>query len=106
VPCRLQHPLYETLRQRFGARGDVIFLEMNSDEDQSVVEPFLTAEKWDKTVYFEDGLARLFNVMNIPSTILIGKNGRLASRMDGFDPATFLEQMTARIQALLAEPGK
>ena len=105
-PCRIQHPLYETLRERFGARGDVVFLEMNSDEDRSVVEPFLTAEKWDKTVYFEDGLARLLNVTNIPSTILIDKNGRLVSRMDGFDPATFLEQMTERIQTILAAPAK
>jgi len=106
VPCRLQHPLYETLRQQFGPRGDVVFLEMNSDEDHSVVEPFLIAEKWDKTVYFEDGLARLFKVMNIPSTILIDKSGRVASRMDGFDPSTFLAQMTLRIQSLLAEPGQ
>jgi thiol-disulfide isomerase/thioredoxin len=103
VPCRIQHPLYETLRERFGARGDVVFLEMNSDEDRSVVEPFLTAEKWDKTVYFEDGLARLLNVMNIPSTILIDKNGRVASRMDGFDPDTFLNQMAGRIQSMLGD---
>jgi thiol-disulfide isomerase/thioredoxin len=103
VPCRIQHPLYETLRERFGARGDVVFLEMNSDEDRSVVEPFLTAEKWDKTVYFEDGLARLLNVMNIPSTILIDKSGRVASRMDGFDPDTFLDQMTGRIQSMLGD---
>ena len=107
VPCRIQHPLYETLRERFGARGDVVFLEMNSDEDRSVVEPFLTAEnltdhKWDKTaVYFEDGLARLLNVMNIPSTIMIDKSGRVISRMDGFDPSSFLEQMTLRIQSIL-----
>ncbi|MCU1334788.1 MAG: Thiol-disulfide isomerase / thioredoxin [Bryobacterales bacterium] len=100
-PCRIQHPLYETLRERFGERGDVVFLEMNADEDRSVVEPFLTAEKWDKTVYFEDGLARLLNVTNIPSTILIDKSGRLASRMDGFDPSTFLDQMTGRIESLL-----
>jgi len=109
VPCRVQHPLYETLRERFGSREDVAFLEMNSDDDRSVVEPFLTAEKWDKAVYFEDGLARLLNVMNIPTTILIDKSGRLASRMDGFDPATFLDQMTARIQSLLpdsAAPAK
>jgi thiol-disulfide isomerase/thioredoxin len=103
VPCRVQHPLYETLRERFGARGDVAFLEMNADEDRSVVEPFLTAEKWDKAVYFEDGLARLLNVMNIPTTILIDKSGRIASRMDGFDPSTFLDQMTGRIQSLLAD---
>jgi thiol-disulfide isomerase/thioredoxin len=103
VPCRIQHPLYETLRQRFGARGDVVFLEMNADDDHTVVEPFLTAQQWDKTVYFEDGLARLLNVMNIPSTILIDKSGRMASRMDGFDPATFLEQMTSRIQSILGD---
>jgi hypothetical protein len=74
---------------------------MNADDDRTVVEPFLTAEKWDKTVYFEDGLARLLNVMNIPSTILIDKSGHVASRMDGFDPSTFLEQMTSRIQSLI-----
>ncbi|HEV8415908.1 MAG TPA: TlpA disulfide reductase family protein [Bryobacteraceae bacterium] len=101
VPCRVQHPLYETLRERFGSRGDVAFLEMNADEDHSVVEPFLTAEMWDKTVYFEDGLARLLNVMNIPTTILIDKSGSIVSRMDGFDPSTFLDQMTSRIQAII-----
>ena len=41
-----------------------------------MVEPFLTAQKWDKAVYFEDGLARLLKVMNIPTTILIDKSGR------------------------------
>jgi len=101
VPCRLQHPLYETLRERFGARSDVVFLEMDADEDHSVVEPFLTAQKWGKAVYFEDGLARLLNVMNIPTTVLIDKTGHIASRMDGFDPSTFLDQMTGRIQSLL-----
>lgn len=103
VPCRVQHPLYEALRARFGARGDVEFLEMNSDDDRTVVEPFLTAEKWGKVVYFEDGLARLLNVMNIPTTIVIDKSGRIASRMDGFDPSTFLDQMTERIQTMLAD---
>ena len=102
VPCRAQHPLYETLRERFGSRSDVAFLEMDSDEDRSVVEPFLTAQKWDKAVYFEDGLARLLNVMNIPTTIMIDKSGHVASRMDGFDPSTFLDQMTGRIQSLLS----
>jgi len=106
VPCRVQHPLYETLRERFGARGDVAFLEMNSDDDRTVVEPFLTAEKWPKTVYFEDGLARLLNVMNIPTTIVIDKSGRIASRMDGFDPSTFLDQMTERIQTMLADSAR
>jgi thiol-disulfide isomerase/thioredoxin len=102
VPCRLQHPLYEQLKQRFPESSGVVFLAINADEEHSVVEPFLEEQKWDKKVYFEDGLGRMLNVQNIPSTILFGKNGQLASRMDGFDPSSFLDWMTTRIQSILA----
>jgi hypothetical protein len=34
----------------------------------------------------------------------LDKTGHLASRMDGFDPEKFLDQMTARIKAAIAEP--
>ncbi len=103
LPCRVQHPLYQTLKERFPRSSGVVFLEVNADEERQVVEPFLDEQKWDKTVYFEDGLVRMLNVMNIPATILLDKTGHLASRMDGFDPETFLDQMTARIKAALAE---
>lgn len=99
VPCRVQHPMYQTLKERFPASTGVVFLEVNADEERQVVEPFLDEEKWDKTVYFHDGLAQFLNVENIPATILLDKSGHLASRMDGFDPENFLEQMTARIKA-------
>lgn len=102
VPCRTQHPLYGTLKERFPETSGVVFLQVNADEDRSVVEPFLDEQKWDKTIYFEDGLARLLNVMQIPATILFDRSGKLASRMDGFDPNTFLDQMTVRIQNMLA----
>lgn len=102
VPCRTQHPIYGLLKERFPETSGVVFLQINADEDRSVVEPFLDEQKWDKTVYFEDGLARLLNVMQIPATILFDRAGKLASRMDGFDPNTFLDQMTARIQNMLA----
>ncbi len=101
VPCRVQHPLYETLKERFPESSGVVFLGVDADEDKTIVEPFLEEQKWSKDVYFEDGLARQLNVMNIPSTILFDKTGKLASRMDGFDPASFLEQMTSRIQSML-----
>jgi hypothetical protein len=34
---------------------------------------------------------------------VIDKSGRIVSRMDGFDPSTFLDQMTERIQTMLAD---
>jgi thiol-disulfide isomerase/thioredoxin len=102
LPCRDQHPLYGILKQRFPQSSGVVFLEINADEDRTVVEPFLDEQKWDKDVYYEDGLARLLNVRNIPATILFDKSGQLASRMDGFNPESFLEQMTDRINSMLA----
>jgi thiol-disulfide isomerase/thioredoxin len=105
APCRAQHPLYETLKQRFPKEKGVVFLAIDADEDRSVVEPFLEEMMWDKNVYYEDGLARLLNVVNIPTTILFDGEGTMVSRMDGFNPETFLDLMTARIEGLLAAPA-
>jgi thiol-disulfide isomerase/thioredoxin len=98
LPCRVQHPLYETLKQRF---PQVTFLGVNADEHHELVEPFLEEQKWDKNVYFEDGLVVMLGVRNIPATLIFDRTGHLVSRLDGFDPETFVDQMSTRIQGLL-----
>jgi thiol-disulfide isomerase/thioredoxin len=102
-PCRIQHPLYEKVKERFKDRRDVVFLSIDTDEDHSRVEPFLDQQKWSKTVYFEDGLQRLLQVTSIPTTVLFDKQGRVASRMNGFLPGNFVEQLSERIQNALDE---
>ncbi len=71
----------------------------------------LTAEKWDNNGVFRRQVGPVAERVTPISTttIVIDKTGRVASRMDGFDPSTFLDQMTDRIQALLgssAAPAK
>jgi thiol-disulfide isomerase/thioredoxin len=102
-PCRAQHPLYEQVKQKFGPRSDLVFLTINADEDRTLVEPFLEDVMWDRNVYFEDGLGRMLGINSIPTTILFGKNGLIASRMTGFSPDSFADQLTERITAALAE---
>jgi thiol-disulfide isomerase/thioredoxin len=102
-PCRAQHPLYEQVKQKFGPRSDLVFLTINADEDRTLVEPFLEEVMWDRNVYFEDGLGRMLGINSIPATILFGKNGLIASRMTGFSPDSFADQLTERITAALAE---
>lgn len=103
-PCRVQHPLYEEVKQRFKDRNDVVFLALDSDEDRTLVLPFLDQIQWTRTsVYFEDGLQRLLQVTSIPTTILFDKQGRVASRMTGFLPDKFVDQLTERIKSALAE---
>lgn len=102
-PCRVQHPLYEQVKKHYGNRDDLLFLAMDTDDDHSVVQPFLDEHMWDKGVYFEDGMAKLLQVQQIPTTILIGKNGKVASRMNGFLPDNFVSLLISRIDAALAE---
>jgi thiol-disulfide isomerase/thioredoxin/nucleotide-binding universal stress UspA family protein len=102
APCRAQHPLYEELKRRFRGRDDVVFLSVDTDEDHNVVKPFLDEQHWSGDVYFDSGLVKLLNVNSIPTTLIADKQGRLVSRMDGFNSDKFVDQVTARIQAALA----
>lgn len=96
-PCRVQQPLYEQVKKRFEGKDDVIFLAISTDEDTSVVQPFLETNKWNKVVYFEDGLSNLLRVSSIPTTIVFDKSGQVYSRLNGFVPERFVDQLTARI---------
>ncbi len=103
-PCRIQHPMYDQVKERFKGRDDVVLLSIDTDEDHSIVSAFLDRQKWSKTrVYFEDGLQKLLQVNDIPTTIIFDKQGRLASRMNGFLPESFVTQLSERIQSALAE---
>jgi thiol-disulfide isomerase/thioredoxin len=103
VPCRAQHPLYERVLERFKARTDVVFLSIDTDEDHNLVPSFLDRNRWNHKVYFEDGLQRMLQVTSIPTTILFDRNGRVASRMNGFLPDKFVDQLTERIESALRE---
>ena len=101
VPCRAQHPLYEELKQRFRERDDVVFLSVDTDEDHQLVAPFLESQGWGRNVYFDIGLVRLLTVSSIPATIIADKQGRVASRMNGFNGDKFVGEIAGRIQAIL-----
>jgi thiol-disulfide isomerase/thioredoxin len=100
-PCRVQHPLYEEVKKRFRGTSEVIFVSVNTDEDRDSVDPFVREMKWDRKIYFEDGLARLLKINSIPTTVIVDKQGEVASRMNGFDPARFADLLTERIRNLL-----
>ena len=55
-------------------------------------------------MYFETGLARTLQVANIPTTIILDKEGRVARRMNGFLPDRFVDQLTEHINDILAGP--
>jgi thiol-disulfide isomerase/thioredoxin len=101
-PCRIQHPLYEQVKQRFRDNRDVVFLAVTTDADRNAVKPFLDQLKWPGEFWFEDGLSRVLKITSIPTTLIIGRNGQVFSRMNGFVPERFVEMLTARIREAVA----
>jgi thiol-disulfide isomerase/thioredoxin len=100
-PCRAQHPLYRQVMQRFAGNKDVVFLSINTDEEPAAVKPFLDEVKWPEKVYFEDGLARALKITSLPATIVIGRDGQVFSRMNGYVPDLFVDSLTSKIQDAL-----
>ena len=60
-------------------------------------------QKWNKTVYFEDGLSTLMRVSSIPATLIFNRKGELANRMNGFVPERFEDMLAERIKEALAQ---
>lgn len=102
-PCRIQHPLYEQVKSRFKDNPDVVFLAVTTDEDRSLVRPFLERQKWSKEVLYEDGLAGFFRVNSIPTTIVLDRRGEVNSRLPGFLPERFVDMLSERINSALAK---
>lgn len=100
-PCRAQHPLYEQVKKRFAGNPDVVFLSIDTDEEHAAVKPFLDQMKWTGPVYFEDGLARALKISSIPVTIVIGRDGQVFSRMNGYVPELFVDSLAGKIQDAL-----
>ena len=101
-PCRMQHPLYEEVKQRFHDSPDVVFLSINTDDDRDLVAPFLKENHWDRQqVYFEDGLSRALAITSMPTTIVLDRRGEVISRMNGFVPGRFVDMLTDRIKDAL-----
>ena len=96
-PCVAQHPLIENVRQKFATSPDVVFLSIDSDDDRTLVKPFLEAQKWTQRVYYEGGLGGLLNVAALPTILVINPAGKSVSRMSGLNPETFESALSARI---------
>jgi thiol-disulfide isomerase/thioredoxin len=96
-PCVAQHPMIEQVRQKYATSPDVVFLSIDSDDDRTLVKPFLEAQKWTQRVYHEGGLGGLLNVSALPTILVIDPAGKSVSRMTGLNPEIFESALSSRI---------
>jgi thiol-disulfide isomerase/thioredoxin len=98
APCRAQQPLIEKVQKEFQAAPDVLFVAVDSDDDPSLVAPFVKEQGWKNQGYFEAGLARQLTIASIPTVLIINPNGQISSRMIGFIPDRFEQMLRERIE--------
>src|SRR5216684_6710957 len=101
-PCHALEPQFARVAAEFQGNPDVLFLAANCDEDESLVAPYLEADKPRTPVVFADGLERFFTVNAFPTVIVIDRGGKIAYRSDGFEPLTFEQDLLAAVRRALA----
>ena len=89
------------MKQKYRSRPDVAFVSVNTDEDRSLVAPFVKDQKWSQAIYFEDGLTRKLDISSIPTTLVLNRRGEIISRMNGYVPERFVDMLSERIEEAL-----
>jgi thiol-disulfide isomerase/thioredoxin len=101
-PCREWEPHFEKVAEHFaGEEKDVVFLEVNCDEDETLVGPYLAEEKPKNSVLFADGLDLLLLVNSFPTTLILDRAGKIAYRAEGFDPESSDQTLVGAIERTL-----
>jgi thiol-disulfide isomerase/thioredoxin len=98
-PCRELEPQFVQVAKNYAGNGDIVFYAVNTDEDETLVAPFLSHEKWDVPVVYADGLDEFVKVGSLPTVLILDRSGKITYRINGYPPEGFVENLTNAIQA-------
>src|ERR1700761_5928430 len=98
-PCRELEPQFVQVARSYAGNPAIDFFAVNTDEDQTLVQPFLAREKWNVPVLFADGLDDYFKVESLPTVIVLDAAGKVTYRVNGFPPEGFSEALNTAIQS-------
>lgn len=100
-PCQELEPMLINISKSYSSNPDVVFLAVNTDEDETVVAPFLRRQKWDIPIAFADGLDVFLKVESLPTVIVIDRSGKIVYRVGGLDLQQFSASLTTALQGVL-----
>jgi thiol-disulfide isomerase/thioredoxin len=103
-PCRELEPLFSRVALAYAGRTDVAFFAVNVDEDETLVKPFIEAQKWTMPEIYADGLDELLKVVALPTVIILDRGGKIAYRANGYQSEQFEERLTTAVENTLHHP--
>lgn len=101
VPCRRSFPWLNEMHRKYGEEGLVI-VGVNLDLERREADQFLQEYPADFQIYFDESkdVANEFEVIAMPSSYLIGRDGEVVKRHFGFKVMKQEEYEAAIIAAL------
>ena len=102
-PCREEMPHLEALHQRYGALGFTL-LGVNVEENSENAEAWLEEMPVSFPILFdpENRVSELYDVVAMPSTVLVDRQGNLRFSHHGYQPGYENDYQT-QIRALIRE---
>ena len=87
TPCRQSFPWMNDVRSTLGSKGLVV-IGVNVDHDRALAQEFLQSTNPQfKIVFDPDGkIASQFDIKDMPTSVLIGRDGKIRSTHNGFFP--------------------
>jgi len=102
-PCKESFPVMEELHKKYGTKGLVI-LAVNVDEQAAAMKDFLKDHPATFTI-LHDATKKLVGTVNIasmPTSLMIGADGKVVSIHKGFHGKDTIKQYEAEIEKLLS----
>lgn len=86
APCRMEMPDFERIYGQQKARGFTI-LGINEDKERIKADAYLKAKPVSFPILMDDGaIAKRFAIEALPTTILVGRDGKVLRVMEGVEP--------------------
>ena len=105
-PCRELEPVLGQVAKAYSAEQPIVFFAVNTDEDETLVAPFLAHEKWGLPVVYADGLDEFLGVTSLPTVLILDRSGQISYRVNGYAPDGFSESVLTAIQSALAASNR
>ena len=86
TPCHLSFPWMNDVQATYGAEGLVI-LAVNLDRDRAKADDFLATDRGQLNILYDPkgDIAKQFNVKDMPTAVLIGRDGKAHAVHSGFE---------------------
>jgi peroxiredoxin len=102
-PCREEMPLLEALHKRYESLGFTM-LGVNVEEDSAAAEKFLQGTAVSFPILFdrENSVSKLYDVIAMPSTVIVGRDGTVRYIHHGYEPG-YENEYQDQIRQLIRE---